>query len=313
MPATRFTVIIEGKPHLSENIVGLGEILWDILPSGKQLGGAPANFAYYTQELSGVASSVVSCVGADASGQELLSYLERFSLNTKYVGVDNQHPTGSVLVEIDAKQNHSFNIEENVAWDFIRETPSLKKLAENTSAVCFGSLAQRSQVSRNTIRTFVENTPSSSMRIFDINLRQSFYPIEIIETSLNLSNMFKVNEYELSIIANLLSINGSEKSIIVKLANRFNLRVIIFTKGEKGSIIYSKEQERAFNHNGFLVNVMDSVGAGDAFTASVVVGMLKGYDYDYINDCANRVASFVCSQSGATPQLSDEIKNLFKT
>jgi len=297
---------------MSYTIVGLGEILWDILPSGKQMGGAPANFAYYAQKLGEVKSIVISCIGDDILGQEILSHLELLSLNSEYVAVDKEHPTGKVLVEIDNKRNHSFTIEENVAWDFISETPSLKKLSEKTNVVCFGSLAQRLPISRNTIQAFLKYIPSSSLCIFDINLRQSFYSKEIIETSLNLSNIFKVNDNELSIVANLLSINGSEETIIKKLAKRYNLRLVVLTKGENGSILYSKKQERAFNHSGFTVDVADSVGAGDAFTASVAVGMLKGYDFDYLNDCANRVAAFVCSQSGATPRLTNEIKNLFK-
>lgn len=291
--------------------VGIGEILWDMLPTGKQIGGAPANFIYYFQKLSEKPSTIVSSIGNDDFGQEIRTHLKQLRLNKDYLAVDTIHPTGRVLVEMDAERNHSFRIEENVAWDFIHETPALKKLAENTGVVCFGTLAQRSPISRNTIQSFLRNISSSAMRIFDINLRQSFYSKEIIETSLNLSNIFKINEQELAVVSGLLAIPGNEVAVLKGLAERFNLSLIILTRGGKGSLLYLKDEKNFFSHPGFRINVVDSVGAGDAFTASVAVGILKNYDFDYINDCANRVAAFVCSQAGAMAQLTDDLKGLF--
>jgi fructokinase len=292
-------------------IVGLGEILWDLLPSGKKMGGAPANFAYHAQELGKAVSAVVSCIGNDIFGKEILTRFNSLSLNNEYLAVDKKHPTGTVSVEFDHQGNHAFIIREDVAWDYIPESPSLKKLADKTDAVCFGSLAQRSPVSRNTIQSFLSCIPSQALCIFDINLRQSFYSKEIIETSLNFANIFKVNEDELPTVASLLSINGSETAILKEIAQHYDLRLIVLTKGKRGSTLYAHELKKMSYHNGYNVNVKDTVGSGDAFTASVAVGLLKGYDLDYVNDCANRVATFVCTQAGATPQLTDEIKKLF--
>ncbi len=298
---------------MSFTIVGLGEILWDMLPSGKQLGGAPANFAYHAQELGDAKSVVVSCVGNDVLGKEVLSRLKLLSLSSEHITVDKEHPTGTVRVEMDDEGNHSFTIEENVAWDYIPETPSLMELAEETDVVCFGSLAQRLPISRNTIQAFLKHIATRALCLFDINLRRPFYSKAIIKTSLSRADILKANDDELSIVASLLSIEGSVETVLEELAKRFNLRLIALTKGENGSILYSNERKKAFYHSGCEVEVVDLVGAGDAFAASIAVGMLKGYDFDYINECANRVAAFVCTQSGATPRLPDEIKHLFKT
>jgi fructokinase len=309
-------------------IVGLGEILWDMLPSGKQMGGAPANFAYHAKELGlgDIKSRIVSSIGKDKLGDEILSNLASLFLDDKYISRDEkQHPTGTVNVTKNEEGMHSFTITKEVAWDYISDTdnaPSLEKLAKNANVVCFGSLAQRSPVSKKTVQSFlnlVRLTSKNALRIFDINLRQEFYSKEIIETSLHLANILKINDDELSTVAKdkFLSLNGNEESIMLKeLAQRYNLQLVILTKGDKGSILYSLEQDKEFSHGGFPVNQeegdSDTVGAGDAFTAAIAVGMLKNYDFDYINECANRVAAFVCSQAGATPKLPNDIKNLFR-
>ena len=296
---------------MKHTIVGIGELLWDMLPSGKQMGGAPANFAYCAQELGRAESVVVSCVGDDVLGQEILSHLDALSLRGDYITVDREHPTGAVLIEVDEQRNHTFNIEENVAWDFIPETSPLEKLAQNADVVCFGSLAQRAPVSRSTVQAFLKRVSPSALCIFDINLRQSFYTREIIEASLGPANVLKANDDELPILSECLSISGDADAVLEALAERFDLGLAILTKGGNGSVLYSRKSGRASYHNGFTVDVADSVGAGDAFTAAVAIGMLREYDLDYINECANRVASFVCSQDGATPPLPAEIKSLF--
>ncbi|OQY43949.1 MAG: carbohydrate kinase [Candidatus Parabeggiatoa sp. nov. 2] len=281
-------------------IIGLGEILWDMLPSGKQLGGAPANFAHHANAL-GNQGVVVSSVGEDKLGHEILVQLKNLCLTRRYVVINKTKPTGTVSVTLDDKGHPSYTIHQQVAWDFIAKMPSLKKLAKRTHAVCFGSLAQRSLLSRNTIQTFLKDTPSEALRIFDINLRQSFYSKEIIDSSLQLANVFKINDEELPIVANLLRFAvQSERATLKLLAIRYNLRLIALTKGDKGSLLYSEGQFST--HRGYPTQVVDTVGAGDSFTAALTVGMLKTHKLGRINDNANRLAAFVCSQTGATPK-----------
>ena len=291
-----------------KTVVGLGEMLWDMLPSGKQLGGAPANFAHHANEL-GNHGIVISSVGDDKLGNEIIQRLENLSLIRDYVAVDNTKPTGTVSVQIDAQGHPAYTIHENVAWDFIPNTPSLMELATKTDAVCFGSLAQRSEVSRNTVQTFLNATPSETLRIFDINLRQSFYTREIIESSLQQANVFKINDEELPIVTNLLGFAKEELTALKDLATHYKLLMIAVTQGNKGSVLYSNGQ--ISTHSGYPTKVEDTVGAGDSFTAALTVGMLKKHDLDRINENANRVAAFVCSQIGATPKLPDELKRIF--
>ena len=288
-------------------LIGLGEILWDLMPSGKQLGGAPANFAYHAHALGGE-GVVVSCIGDDELGKELLEKLDDLGLNRGHVVVDEDHPTGTVSVEVDEAGKPSYIIHENVAWDFIPTLPQWMKLAMKADAVCFGSLAQRSEVSRRTIQSFLRATRPSCLRVFDVNLRQSFYSREVIETSLQLANIFKINDEELPVVADMLAFAGDEAAILGALAKRYSLRMIALSRGDKGSLLFS--EGRTSNHNGYPVVVADTVGAGDAFTAALALGMLRGCDLDRINDHANRVASFVCSQAGATPELPEPLAKL---
>lgn len=285
-------------------LVGLGEILWDMLPGGKQLGGAPANFAYHAQALGGQ-GVVVSCIGNDELGKEILSSLDELQLQRQYVSVDNSHPTGTVTVKLDEDGKPDYIIHENVAWDFIPFNSSLSVLAAQTAAVCFGSLCQRSPVSRKTIRSFLAATGADCIRVLDINLRQSYFNREIINTMLELSNVLKLNDEELAVVANLLGITGSETDILSQLAERYALRLIALTRGASGSRLYAQGEDS--NHQGFPAQIADTVGAGDSFTAAMTLELLNGKNLDTINKYANRVASFVCSQSGATPKLPDSL------
>ena len=285
-------------------MVGLGEILWDVLPDGKQLGGAPANFAYHAQALGGQ-GVVVSCIGNDELGKEILSSLDELQLQRQYVSVDNSHPTGTVTVKLDEDGKPDYIIHENVAWDFIPFNSSLSVLAAQTAAVCFGSLCQRSPVSRKTIRSFLAATGADCIRVLDINLRQSYFNREIINTMLELSNVLKLNDEELAVVANLLGITGSETDILSQLAERYALRLIALTRGASGSRLYAQGEDS--NHQGFPAQIADTVGAGDSFTAAMTLELLNGKNLDTINKYANRVASFVCSQSGATPKLPDSL------
>ena len=290
---------------MTYSLVGIGELLWDIFPTGRELGGAPANFAYHASSLGGE-GLIVSCVGADRPGDEILERLDALSLSRQYVASDTEHPTGTVSVKVEAEGKPSFAIQENVAWDFIPKTKQLMALGKRSQAVTFGTLAQRSEVSRATIRAFISQIPLSVLRIFDINLRQQFYSREIITWSLEACNVLKVNEEELPVLARLLSMKGDERQLLGELSRRFNLELIALTKGARGSLLYSHGQTSA--HDGYKTEVVDTVGSGDAFTAALALGILSGSDLSTINDYANRVASFVCSKRGATPQLPEDLK-----
>ena len=290
---------------MTYSLVGIGELLWDIFPTGKELGGAPANIAYHASALGGE-GLIVSCVGSDSLGDEMLGRLDALSLNRQYVASDTKHPTGTVSIKVEAEGKPSFAIQENVAWDFIPKSQQLMELGKGINAVTFGTLAQRSEVSRATIRAFIRKIPSSVLRIFDINLRQTFYSREVIEWSLEACNVLKVNEEELQVLTRLLSMKGDEMQLLCELSRRCNLKLIALTKGAGGSLLYS--QERIYVHEGYETEVVDTVGSGDAFTAALTLGMLSGSDLRTINDYANRVASFVCSKRGATPPLPDDLK-----
>lgn len=286
----------------SFTLAGLGEILWDILPAGKQLGGAPANFAYHAQAL-GAKGVVVSCVGDDELGKEILSQLGGLGLDCRFIAVDKAHPTGTVTVKLDENGKADFTIHENVAWDFIPLDAGLLELAAQINAVCFGSLCQRSEVSRNTVRRFLQATKPDCIRVLDINIRQSYYNKDIVHTMLQVSDVLKLNDEELPVVAKLLDMTGSETNIFSQLTERYALRLIALTRGEAGSRLYGRGEDS--NHPGFPAQVADTVGAGDSFTAVMTLGLLQGKELDRINEDANRVASYVCTQSGATPKLPD--------
>ncbi|MHC4637737.1 MAG: carbohydrate kinase family protein [Planctomycetota bacterium] len=285
-------------------LVGLGEILWDLLAQGKQLGGAPANFAYHAQALGGK-GVVVSCIGDDEAGREIINQLKQLKLDPDYIAVDKKHPTGTVSVELDENGKPDYIIHTNVAWDFIPWSSNLSELAQKVDAVCYGSLCQRREVSRDTIRNFLETTRQDCIRVFDINIRQSYYNEEIVRTMLKVSNVLKLNDEELPLLASLLGISGDEQEILSKLTEEFDLRLIALTKGSKGSLLYTAEGQST--HEGYPAQIADTVGAGDSFTAVIALGLLRGEDLDKINDQANKVASFVCSQNGATPTLPEKL------
>jgi len=285
-------------------VVGLGEILWDVLPDGKQLGGAPANFAYHAQALGG-RGIVVSCIGNDELGKEIMKRLEKLGLDSSYVAVDENHPTGTVTVELDEDGKPNYTIHENVAWDYIASDSSLLELAARADAVCYGSLCQRSQISRKTVRDFLQATNSDCLGVFDINIRQSYFNKEIIHTMLGLSNVLKLNDEELPVVADLLGLTGSETDILSQLTDIYELRMIALTRGAKGSRLYAQGENS--DHGGFPAEVADTVGAGDSFTAAMTLGLLYDKPLGWINEYSNRVASFVCSRAGATPPLPDSL------
>jgi fructokinase len=293
---------------MTYTLVGIGEILWDVLPSGKQMGGAPANFAYHASAL-GEEGVTVSRIGKDPLGLEMQNHLKDLGLSLDYIGVDEFHPTGTVTVEIDHEGVPDFTIHEEVAWDYLVDETSLSELANKTDAVCYGSLAQRSPPSRNVIGKFLSNTSPGTLRIFDVNLRQSFYSKEVIDDSLKSADILKLNKEEFQILSEMYVFEGDERAVLQDFLMVFDLHLIALTKGMHGSVLC--DQDGFSIHPGYVVDVLDTVGAGDAFAAAMTIGMLKGYELDHLNDLANRVASYVCTQPGGTPLIPHKIERLF--
>ena len=287
-------------------MVGLGEILWDMLPQGKQLGGAPSNFAFHAQAL-GAESYVVSKVGNDHLGKEIVNQLDQIGLSSKHIAVDAERATGTVDVHLDMTGNPDFIIHQNVAWDYIHFDTSLKDLAQASAAVCFGSLAQRSEISRDAIQSFLKFTPQECLCVFDINLRQSYYDQKIVIDSLTHANCLKLNEDELPVVAQICSLHGTEDDMLAALLNEYNLLAIALTKGAQGSRLYTAQEDSFLPAT--KVTVIDTVGAGDAFTAMLVMGLLKRLPLRTIHQYASKLAAYVCTQKGATPFHSEY--NLF--
>jgi fructokinase len=287
---------------MSFNIIGIGEILWDLLPSGKQLGGAPANFAFHARGL-GARSRVISRVGRDPLGAEILQRLQTLGLPIADIQVDPSAPTGTVSVELLAGGQPRFTIHEDVAWDRLAvEATALAAVAE-ADAVCFGTLAQRREPARGTIQALLAAVRPGALRILDINLRQHYYSRDIIESSLRLANVLKCNDAELPVLAEMLGLRGSARGQMEQLARRHALRLMCLTRGARGSLLYAGGQWA--EDPGEPVVVKDTVGAGDAFTAALAVGMLAGKPLDAISRRANQVARYVCSCEGATPPLPE--------
>jgi len=286
-------------------IVGLGELLWDILPKGKELGGAPANFAYMTSLL-GDKGVVASRVGQDRLGNAAARRLLRLGLRTTYIQVDSKNPTGTVKVDVDPDGQPKFEITENVAWDFFEWNQMWQMLAEHTDAVCFGSLAQRCTQSRETIRTFLKTLKPATVRVFDVNLRQSFFTVETLTESAKQADIMKLNADELPRVAQILGAPITGDSDTAQwLIKTCGLKLVCITRGAKGSLLVSKKE--VHEHLGFPAQVADTVGAGDAFTAGLVHRYLRGATLEEMNEAANRMGSWVASKVGATPRAEVKI------
>jgi len=290
-------------------VVGLGELLWDLFPRGKQLGGAPANFAYITALL-GDCAVVASRVGDDHLGQEALWHLKSHGLNINHVQRDAQHPTGTVKIELDVKGQAEYVFPANVAWDFMEFSEDWISLARTTHAVCFGSLAQRNSVSRATHRVFLAALPSFAIAIFDVNLRQSFFTSEILRDSAHFAKVLKLNHEELPRFLELIQcpLKDSERGDVAAarwLCKEFALQLVCITRGANGSLLVTSSAEH--EHYGFRIKIADTVGAGDAFTATMVHHALRGSSLPVMNAAANRMGAWVASQEGAMPPADLEI------
>ncbi|MCF0244091.1 MAG: carbohydrate kinase [Bacteroidaceae bacterium] len=303
-----------------KKVIGLGEALWDCLPEGRKLGGAPANFAYHAQ-VQGCESYVVSAIGNDDLGKEIISQLSDKGLNLHIA--TTEYPTGTVRVTLSGDGIPSYDICRGVAWDNIPWSDQLNELAKQTDAVCFGSLAQRDEVSRQTILRFLDTTPETALRIFDINLRQEFFSADIIHESFKRANIVKINDDEWEVVKPMMGLTPvldnttaveeaerySEKWFegIDKIIERYGWKMLILTCGTNGSFVFTADGKRFFQPTP-KVTVVDTVGAGDSFTGSFVASLLNGKSVEDSHRKAVQVSAFVCTQAGPMPNLPEELK-----
>ena len=282
-------------------VVGLGELIWDLFPEGRRLGGAPSNFAYVSRLL-GDEAAVASRVGRDALGREAVERLERAGLSTEYLQTDDEHPTGTVGVRIGANGEPHFNVNENSAWDYLEWTPEWERLAARAGVVCFGTLGRRRPEARETINRFVEETRADTLRLFDVNLRHSFFTPDMLTRSLRLSTVVKLNAEELSAAASMLNLSAAgEHGTARELLERFDLQLVAVTRGASGSLLVSREG--ADEHKGFRAErVADTIGCGDAFAAALAHCLRRGAPLPLSNEIANRVGAWLATQEGATPE-----------
>jgi fructokinase len=280
-------------------LVGLGELIWDFLPSGRQLGGAPTNFACMSRLL-GNESAVASRIGADDLGAEASARLTALGVRTEYLQIDGEHPTGTVGVRLDERGEANFALNENSAWDYLEWTKPLAELSHKADAVCFGTLGQRVERARRTITRFLEATRPVALRIFDVNLRHSFFDVEMLERSLRLANIVKLNQPELSTLCGMLRLApDTEEGMARRLLDLFKLDMVAITRGERGSLLVTAEASS--EHGGIRVRVKDTIGAGDAFIAALAHYHLRRAPLPLISEAANRTGAWVATQAGATP------------
>lgn len=277
-------------------VVGIGELLWDLLPSGKTAGGAPINFVYHASRL-GAEGYAISAVGDDNNGHEILSELDKNSI--QYLIEKVPYPTGTVNVELKEDGIPEYTITDRVAWDHISPTSNAVDLAEQADAICFGTLGQRNSQSRDTIQAILSFAPDTAYRLFDINLRQHYYNKILIEESLYLANVLKMNDEEMLRLKEIFALEGSEDDVAAWFMKNYNLKMVVLTAGASYSKVYSPEE------TSFLatpeVKVVDTVGAGDAFSAALIMSLLNGESLKDAHRRAVEIAAFVCSRKGAWP------------
>lgn len=296
-------------------IVGLGELLWDLLPDGKQLGGAPANFAVMSARL-GNHGVIASSIGRDALGEDARAYLASLPADLTYLQTDEKHATGSVAITLQEGQAE-YVFHQPVAWDFLAVTQEWLDLAQRADAVCFGTLAQRNHVSRETIQSFLAATREDCLRVFDVNLRKPHYDAQVLAQSMERATLLKLNEVEMPIVMSLVGFaqqSGVDEASLITSASlllaRFPLKLVCVTMGSQGSLLVTRETHH--RHPGIATAVADTVGAGDAFTAALVSLYLKGAPLAVLNEAGNRWGSWVASQSGAIPALPPDTRDLIE-
>ena len=285
-------------------IIGLGEALWDMLPEGKKLGGAPANFAYHAGQF-GLNTMAVSALGEDSLAEETIAALEQNGL--KYLMPRVPYATGTVLVTLTGNGIPTYEIKENVAWDNIPFTAELEEIAKNCRAVCFGSLAQRNVVSRKTIQQFLDATPQDCLKICDINLRQQFFSKEILEQSFRRCNILKINDEELVVVARMFGYQDlDDAKVCEQIVKDYQLQMLVLTCGTNGSHVFTADGKHSFQDTP-KVTVADTVGAGDSFTGSFCAAILNGKPVEEAHRIAVEVSAYVCTQNGAMPKYPAEL------
>ena len=290
---------------MNQLVVGLGEALWDVLPEGKKLGGAPANFAYHAGQFLGQENTLaISALGEDKLAEETIESLEEHGL--RYLMPRVPYPTGTVQVQLDEQGIPTYDIRENVAWDNIPFTPEIEEVARQCRAVCFGSLAQRNVVSRENIHRFLDATPKDCMKISDINLRQNFYTREVIQESMQRCNILKINDEELVTIGRMFGYPGLDiENKCWLILGKYNLDMLVLTCGTNGSYVFAPGQ--MFFRETPKVQVADTVGAGDSFTGAFCSAILTGKSISEAHKLAVEVSAYVCTQNGAMPKVSIEM------
>jgi len=283
-------------------VAGIGEILWDILPDQEVLGGAPVNFAYHTTAL-GAHGIPISTVGEDARGKKALTTLQEKDIDITAISVNQQNPSGFVEVFIDSAGNASYHFPDNVAWDNLIINKVARNLQKELDAVCFGTLAQRSTISHHVIQSYLSGLGRNTLKIYDVNFRQNYYSQEIVEESLAHADIAKLSDEELPILANLLYYKPEEKSFLKRLVKNFSLKMVILTRGREGSLLMTPNE--LSDEPGSTIQIADTIGAGDAFTAAVTIGFLEQLPLSDIHTWAARLAEYVCTQHGAMPHVPD--------
>ena len=285
-------------------IAGIGELLWDVLPATEELGGAPVNFAYHVNGL-GATGIPISTIGADDRGEKALKKLRVKGVNTSAISVSRQYPTGFVDVMVDNKGIATYRFPDNVAWDYLNINSVASELQNDLDAVCFGSLAQRSGHSHEVIQSFLNGLKAETLKIYDVNLRQNFYSLKVVDESLSQADIVKLNDEELSVLAELLHISSGEKVALETLLKSYSLEMVILTRGSKGSLIMTPEE--ISEQQGTKIEVVDTIGAGDSFTAAVTIGYLQQRALAEIHAKANELAAFVCSRRGAMVNIPEKL------
>lgn len=281
-------------------VIGMGEVLWDMLPTGKVLGGAPVNFAYHAAQL-GAMGVAISAVGDDELGREIMNTVDEKGIKN-CIAVNN-YPTSTVGVTL-KEGKPEYTIYENVAWDFIELLPEAIQVLKEADAICFGTLAQRSWNSREAIQAALKLVPQNCLKVYDINLRQKYYSKELIQASLSVANVFKINDDEVELFKELFGLEGTETEVCQKIKETYSLNYLALTKGESGSYLFGKDEVSFLPTP--VVTVEDTVGAGDSFTSAMVMGILNKRPLKEIHQKAIEISAFVCTQKGATPVLPAE-------
>ncbi len=279
-------------------VIGLGELLWDLFPGGKQLGGAPANFVYHISHMD-IDGYLISAVGNDNNGREIIEALKKREIETRYVQILDGYPTGTVSVALDREGSPSYTIHEGVAWDHIGVNDDILKLVKTADAICFGTLAQRCSRSGNSIERLLSVSADRCLKVYDINLRQQYYSKDTIETSLTYADVLKMNEDELKVLGEMEQISGDDTDIMKTLMSKYKLTLIALTRGAQSSTLLGHDQFSTIPSP--KIQVADTVGAGDSFTAALVAGLLKGMEINDVHKKAVDTAAWVCTQNGAMP------------